>query len=84
MHVAIWKVDIGRISLYLMDTDIEINDPWNRAISARLYTGDVEHRLRQEIVLGIGGSEVLEVMGIKPSVIHLNGIYYSHPGSRGP
>jgi starch phosphorylase len=72
IHVAVWKVDVGRVCLYLMDTDIEINDPWNRSISARLYSGDVEQRLRQEIILGIGGSEVLEALGIKHSVLHLN------------
>jgi starch phosphorylase len=72
IHVAVWKVDVGRVCLYLMDTDIEINDPWNRSISARLYSGDVEQRLRQEIILGIGGSEVLETSGIKHSVLHLN------------
>ena len=72
IHVAVWKVEVGRACVYLMDTDIEINDPWNRGISARLYTGDVEQRLRQEIVLGIGGSEVLETLGIKYSVLHLN------------
>ena len=72
IHVAVWKVEVGRIPLYLMDTCIEINDPWNRSISARLYSGDVEQRLRQEIVLGIGGSEVLEALGIKHSVLHLN------------
>ena len=72
IHIAVWKIAVGRVCLYLMDTDIEINDPWNRGISARLYTGDVEHRLRQEIVLGIGGSEVLETLGIKYSVLHLN------------
>lgn len=72
IHVAVWKVAVGRISLYLLDTDIEANDPWNRGISARLYAGDIEQRLRQEIVLGIGGSEVLEKLGIKHSVLHLN------------
>ena len=72
IHVAVWGVCIGNVSLYLMDTDIEMNDPWNRGISARLYSGDIEHRLRQEIVLGIGGSEVLEVLGVKHSVMHLN------------
>jgi starch phosphorylase len=72
IHVAVWKVEVGRVCLYLMDTDIEINDPWNRSISARLYSGDVEQRLRQEIILGIGGSEVLEALGIKHSVLHLN------------
>ncbi|MBA3031438.1 MAG: glycosyltransferase family 1 protein [Desulfobacteraceae bacterium] len=72
IHVAVWKVTVGHVPLYLMDTDIEINDPWNRLISARLYTGDLEQRLRQEIVLGVGGSEVLEKMGIAHSVLHLN------------
>jgi starch phosphorylase len=72
IHVAVWKVAVGRVPLYLMDTDIPMNDPWNRGISARLYTGDIEQRLRQEIVLGIGGSEVLEAVGIKHSVLHLN------------
>ena len=72
IYVAVWKVTVGRVPLYLMDTDIEINDPWNRGISARLYTGDLEQRLRQEIVLGIGGAELLEVLGIKRFVLHLN------------
>ena len=72
IYVAVWKIAVGRVSLYLMDTDIEINDPWNRKISERLYTGDLEQRLRQEIVLGIGGSRVLETMGIKHFVLHLN------------
>jgi starch phosphorylase len=72
IHVAVWKVDVGHVPLYLMDTDLEINDPWNRLISARLYTGDLELRLRQEIVLGVGGSEVLEKLGIDHSVLHLN------------
>jgi starch phosphorylase len=72
IYVTVWKIAVGRVSLYLMDTDIDINDPWNREISARLYTGDLEQRLRQEIVLGIGGSEVLEKLGIKYSVLHLN------------
>lgn len=72
IHVAVWKVVVGQVYLYLLDTDIDMNDPWNRGISARLYTGDMEQRLRQEIVLGIGGSEVLDAMGIKHSVLHLN------------
>ncbi len=72
IYVAVWKIAVGRVPLYLMDTDIEANDPWNRQISARLYTGDIEQRLRQEIVLGIGGSEVLEAIGIKHLVLHLN------------
>jgi starch phosphorylase len=72
IHVGVWKVNVGRISLYLLDTDIENNDPWNRGISARLYIGDIEQRLRQEIVLGIGGAEVLQVLGIKHHLMHLN------------
>ncbi|MDY6972458.1 MAG: alpha-glucan family phosphorylase [Thermodesulfobacteriota bacterium] len=72
IHVAVWEVSIGQVPLYLMDTDVEINDPSNRGISARLYTADIEERLRQEIVLGIGGSEVLAILGIKHSALHLN------------
>lgn len=72
IHVAVWKVMVGRVPLYLLDTDIEMNDLWNRGISAHLYIGDMEQRLRQEIVLGIGGSEVLGALGIKHSVFHLN------------
>ncbi len=72
IYVAVWKVAVGRLPLYLMDTDIEVNDPWNRGISAHLYIGDLHQRLRQEIVLGIGGSQVLNTLGIKHSVLHLN------------
>ncbi|MBC8316952.1 MAG: alpha-glucan family phosphorylase [Desulfobulbaceae bacterium] len=72
IHVAVWKVSVGRVPLYLLDTDIEENDPWNRGISARLYAGDLELRLRQEIVLGIGGAEVLQALGIEHAVVHLN------------
>ena len=70
--VAIWKVEVGRVNLYLLDTDIEQNDPWDREISSRLYTSDLNQRLRQEIVLGIGGYAVLERLGIKYSILHLN------------
>jgi len=72
IYVGVWKVNVGRISLYLLDTDIENNDPWNRGISARLYIGDIELRLRQEIILGIGGAEVLQVLGVKHHLMHLN------------
>lgn len=72
VHVAVWKVMVGRITVYLMDTDIDSNDPVSRQISSRLYIGDTEQRLRQEIVLGIGGTEVLEALNIKHSVLHLN------------
>lgn len=72
VYVAVWRVDVGRVPLYLMDTDVDLNSPESRNLSSRLYTGHTEQRLHQEIVLGIGGAEVLEVMGIRPSVIHLN------------
>jgi starch phosphorylase len=61
-----------------MDADIEMNVPWNRGISARIYIGDVEQRLRQEIVLGIGGYRVLNTLGIRHAVMHLN---EGHPAS---
>jgi starch phosphorylase len=63
---------VGRIPLSLMDTDLEINDPAHRKISNHLYISDLEQRLLQEIVLGIGGSEMLAQMGIKHSVLHMN------------
>jgi starch phosphorylase len=72
IYIALWKVSVGLVPLYLIDTDIEANDPWNRRISLHLYIGDLEQRLRQEIVLGIGGSAALEALGIKHSVMHLN------------
>jgi starch phosphorylase len=72
IHVAVWKVMVGRVPLYLMDTDIPENDPWNRAISSHLYSSDTEQRIRQEIVLGIGGSEMLNRLGIRHSIAHLN------------
>ena len=72
VFVGVWKIAVGRVPLYLMDTDMEINDPWNRGISSHLYAGDIEQRLRQEIVLGIGGYQVLSALGVKPSILHLN------------
>jgi len=72
IYVEVWKVQIGRVPLYLMDTDIDANDPWNRGITSRLYIGNPEQRLRQEIVLGIGGTEVMNALGIKHSILHLN------------
>jgi starch phosphorylase len=72
IHVTVWKVAVGRVPLYLIDTDLEVNDPWNRSISSRLYSGDIEQRLRQEVVLGIGGTEVLQALGIRHTVLHLN------------
>lgn len=72
IYFEVWKAQIGRVPLYLIDTDIEANDPWNRGISSRLYIGNHEHRLVQEIILGIGGTQILKALGIKHSVLHLN------------
>jgi len=72
IYVAVWKIAVGHVSLYLMDTDIEANDPWNREITAHLYTGDREQRLRQEIVLGLGGHQMLRTLGVEYSLLHLN------------
>jgi starch phosphorylase len=70
--VAVWRVRIGRVKLYLLDTDLEENAPWDRELSARLYGGDRETRIQQEIILGIGGVRVLRAMGSEPGVFHLN------------
>ncbi|CAN5556314.1 glycosyltransferase family 1 protein [soil metagenome] len=68
----IWHVVVGRVSLYLMDTRLPENRPEDRAICDRLYGGDQDLRLRQEIVLGIGGLRVLNALGLQPAVFHLN------------
>ena len=70
--VAVWRVRIGRVTLYLLDTDLEENAPWDRELSARLYGGDRETRIQQEIILGIGGVRALKALGIDPGVFHLN------------
>src|SRR5438552_465643 len=72
IHVAVWQVLVGRVPLYLMDTDVEENAPWDRELSARLYGGDQEMRILQEIILGIGAVRVLRALGITPQVWHLN------------
>jgi starch phosphorylase len=72
LHVAVWLARLGRARLYLMDTDLGANAPWDRELSARLYGGDQELRLRQEILLGIGGVRLVRALGIAPGVWHAN------------
>lgn len=72
VHLGVWRLAIGRTSIYLVDTDIERNHPDDRALSHQLYRGDLEMRLRQEIVLGVGGVRVLRSLGIDPGVWHAN------------
>jgi starch phosphorylase len=69
---VIWKIMIGRIPLYLLDTNIADNSAVNREITSRLYAGDAKIRLAQEILLGIGGVRALSAMGIKPKILHMN------------
>ena len=70
--VEVWRVLLGRVTLYLLDTSLEENAPWDRELSARLYGGDRETRIQQEIILGIGGVRALKLLGVEPGVFHLN------------
>jgi len=67
-----WKAQVGRIPLYLLDTQVEENDDLGRGVTDRLYGGDTEHRLRQEILLGVGGVRMLDLVGRTPDVFHSN------------
>lgn len=72
VHFHIWKVAVGRVDLYLLDTDLPENAPEIRSITARLYGGDDRTRIRQEILLGVGGFRALTALGIDPSICHMN------------
>ncbi len=72
VYAIVWKVQIGRINLYLMDTDVAENSPADRSLTSRLYGGDQETRIQQEIFLGIGGIRVLDALGIQANVFHMN------------
>ena len=72
VNLQVWHVQVGRTNLYLMDADNDLNAPWDRELTARLYGGDQEMRIQQEVVLGIGGLRVLRALGIEPCVFHLN------------
>ena len=71
-HLRVWKAEIGRVTLYLLDSDVEGNGPAERSVCDRLYGGDSEHRIRQELVLGVGGVRLLDHLGLEPSVFHMN------------
>jgi starch phosphorylase len=70
--LAVWQVMVGRIRLFLLDANLEENDPADRDITSQLYGGDMEMRIKQELVLGIGGTRALDAMGIEPTVYHMN------------
>ncbi len=72
LTIAVWKVMVGLIRLFLLDTNLPENDQMDRGITSQLYGGDMEMRIKQEIVLGIGGLRALEVLGINPDVCHMN------------
>jgi starch phosphorylase len=72
LQAALWRVDVGRVTLLLLDADVPENAPAERAVTDRLYGGDSEHRLLQEILLGIGGVKALAACGIEPAVFHMN------------
>ena len=72
VHAYVWRVNVGRISLYLLDTDNEMNSEFDKPITHSLYGGDWENRLKQEILLGIGGMLTLKKLGIKKQIYHCN------------
>ena len=72
VHAYVWRVNVGRVPLYLLDTDNEMNSEFDRPITHQLYGGDWENRLKQEILLGIGGMLMLKKLGIKKDIYHCN------------
>jgi len=72
LYLKVWQVNVGRIKLYLLDSDIEKNHEEDRGTTARLYGGDQEMRIRQEIVLGMAGTNLLKILGLQPTVYHMN------------
>jgi starch phosphorylase len=72
VHAYVWRVNVGRVKLYLLDTDNEMNSEFDKSITHALYGGDWENRLKQEILLGIGGMLLLKKLGIKKDIYHCN------------
>lgn len=72
VHVRIWRIQVGRVPLYLLDANIPQNSPDDRNITAQLYGGDQDMRIRQEMILGIGGFRALRALGKEPTVCHMN------------
>ena len=72
LRAQVWRAQVGRTPLFMLDSDIDENDPAARAVTDELYGGDSEHRLRQEILLGMGGVRALDQMGEAPNVFHTN------------
>lgn len=72
VHIGAWRLMVGRVPVYLLDTDLEVNDAADRELSHKLYTGNPELRLKQEWILGVGGVRVLRALGIEPAAWHAN------------
>ena len=72
IYSNVWRVNVGRMKLYLLDTDIDMNSEWDRPITHQLYGGDWENRIKQEYLLGIGGVLMLKKLGIKTELYHCN------------
>ena len=72
LFVKVWKMAVGRVSLYLLDSDVEGNSPEDRELTSRLYGGDTRTRIRQELILGVGGVKAIRALGVVPGVYHLN------------
>jgi starch phosphorylase len=72
IHAKVWRVAVGRCDLFLLDSDVEGNSPDDRKLTSRLYGGDARTRIRQELLLGVGGFRALKAMGVTPGVLHLN------------
>ncbi|MBI4606106.1 MAG: alpha-glucan family phosphorylase [Planctomycetes bacterium] len=72
MEAKLWRLQVGRVSVYLLDSNVASNDPSDRMVTSRLYGGDLDMRIRQEILLGIGGIRALMKLGYEPTVCHMN------------
>jgi len=72
VFAQIWRIQVGRVPLYMLDTNVEVNRPEDRQITSKLYSGDLDMRIRQEMMLGIGGLRALDALGIDPAVCHMN------------
>ena len=72
LYLKVWEINIGRVKLYLLDSDIENNNPEDRDVTLKLYGGDQEMRIKQEIVLGMSGVELLKVLNLNPTIYHMN------------
>ena len=72
VYLKVWSINVGRVKLYLLDSDIDLNTNMDRQLTLKLYGGNQEMRISQEVILGIGGMKLLRVLGIAPTVYHMN------------